>query len=117
MRQMEKEMATHSSILCLENPMDKGDWWAVICGVTQSWTQLKQLSSSSSMRQSNCLATLVKQLNADLSFTGCSNKVEITGRGFPGSSVVKTLLFHCRGCKGRTQIPHVVWHEVGAGGV
>ena len=33
---------------CLENPRDGGAWWAAISGVTQSWTQLKQLSSSSS---------------------------------------------------------------------
>ena len=26
---------------CLENPMDKGAWWAVIYGVAQSWTLLK----------------------------------------------------------------------------
>ena len=25
---------------CLENFIDRGDWWAVICGVTKSWTQL-----------------------------------------------------------------------------
>ena len=36
---------------CLENPRDGGAWWAVICGVTQSRTRLKWLSSSSS-RQS-----------------------------------------------------------------
>ena len=23
---------------CLENPMDKGDWWAAIHGITKSWT-------------------------------------------------------------------------------
>ena len=34
---------------CLENPVDRGAWWAAICGVTQSWTQLKRLSSSSSL--------------------------------------------------------------------
>ena len=33
---------------CLENPRDRGAWWAAIYGVTQSWTQLKWLSSSSS---------------------------------------------------------------------
>ena len=33
---------------CLENPRDRGAWWAAIYGVTQSWTQLKRLSSSSS---------------------------------------------------------------------
>ena len=34
---------------CLENPRDGGAWWAAIYGVTQSWTWLKRLSSSSSM--------------------------------------------------------------------
>jgi len=29
---------------CLENPRDGGAWWAAVCGVTQSRTQLKQLS-------------------------------------------------------------------------
>ena len=25
---------------CLENPMDKGAWWATVHGVAKSWTQL-----------------------------------------------------------------------------
>ena len=33
---------------CLENPRDGGAWWAVVCGVTQSRTWLKRLSSRSS---------------------------------------------------------------------
>ena len=32
----------------LENPRDGGAWWAAVCGVAQSWTRLKRLSSSSS---------------------------------------------------------------------
>ena len=32
---------------CLENPRDRGAWWAAIHGVAQSQTRLKQLSSSS----------------------------------------------------------------------
>ena len=32
---------------CLENPRDGGAWWAVVYGVAQSRTRLKQLSSSS----------------------------------------------------------------------
>ena len=32
---------------CLENPRDREAWWAAVYGVTQSWTQLKRLSSSS----------------------------------------------------------------------
>ena len=33
---------------CLENPGDRGAWWAAVYGVTQSRTRLKRLSSSSS---------------------------------------------------------------------
>ena len=33
---------------CLENPRDRGAWWAAIYAVTQSRTWLKRLSSSSS---------------------------------------------------------------------
>ena len=33
---------------CLENPRDRGAWWAVVYGVAQSRTRLKRLSSSSS---------------------------------------------------------------------
>ena len=25
---------------CLENPMDRGAWWATVHGVIKSWTQL-----------------------------------------------------------------------------
>ena len=35
---------------CLENPGDRGAWWAAVYGVAQSRTRLKWLSSSSSMR-------------------------------------------------------------------
>ena len=52
---LEKEMATLSSILawriregnsaplqysCLENPMDRGAWYATVHGVSKSWAQL-----------------------------------------------------------------------------
>ena len=40
---LEKEMATHSSVLA----RDRGAWWAVVYGVAQSRTRLKRLSSSS----------------------------------------------------------------------
>ena len=33
---------------CLENPRDGGAWWAAVCGVAQSQTRPKRLSSSSS---------------------------------------------------------------------
>ena len=44
---------------CLEYPRDGGAWWAAVYGVTQSWTGLKQLSSSSSSQS----GVLIKYLN------------------------------------------------------
>ena len=44
---LEKEMATHSSVLAWRIP-GTGAWWTAVYGVAQSWTQLKRLSSSSS---------------------------------------------------------------------
>ena len=46
MHALEEEMATHSSVL--ENPRDRGAWWAAVYGVAQSQTRLKRLSNSSS---------------------------------------------------------------------
>ena len=40
---------------CLENPRDGGAWWAAVYGVAQSWTRLKRLSSSSSIRYLLCI--------------------------------------------------------------
>ena len=35
---LEKEMATHSSVLAWRIPGMGGAWWAAVYGVTQSWT-------------------------------------------------------------------------------
>ena len=37
---LEKGMANHSSILDLENSMDRGAWWAAVHGVAESQTRL-----------------------------------------------------------------------------
>ena len=46
---------------CLENPRDRGAWWAAVCGVSQSRTRLKRFSSSSSSR--HCYSVPFKRLN------------------------------------------------------
>ena len=48
-RSLEEEMATHSSILDWEIPMDRGAWWATVSGVTKSQTRLSTHT---------CIATL-----------------------------------------------------------
>ena len=45
---------------CLENPRDKGAWWAAVYGVAQSRTPLKWLSSSSNMFSTNLWNSDVK---------------------------------------------------------
>ena len=37
---LEKEMATHSSILAWKNHMDRGAWWAAVHGVAKNRAQL-----------------------------------------------------------------------------
>ena len=44
---LEKGMATHSKYSCLENPMDKGAWRAIVHRVAESWRQLKYLAQHS----------------------------------------------------------------------
>ena len=39
---------------CLENPVDRGAWWATVEGVAQSLTRLKRLSSSSGSSMYGC---------------------------------------------------------------
>ena len=44
---------------CLENPRDRGAWWAAVHGVAQSRTRLKRLSSSSSSMVSECFQNVM----------------------------------------------------------
>ena len=46
---------------CLENPRDRGAWWAAVYGVAQSWTRLKRLSSSRRARTWTWAAGLQSQ--------------------------------------------------------
>ena len=50
---------------CLENPMDRGACWAAVHRVSQSWTEQKQLSSSSSIMKSS-LEVSQKKLKIEL---------------------------------------------------
>ena len=44
---------------CLENPRDRGAWWAADYGVAQSQTRLKRLSSSSSRASVQFIALIL----------------------------------------------------------
>ena len=38
---LEKEMATHPSMLAWRTPRDRGAWQTTVHGITKSWTQLR----------------------------------------------------------------------------
>ena len=56
---------------CLENPMDRGAWWAIVHGVTNIQKQLKQLSThacsgmTETLWMSHFLRVLVFIINND----------------------------------------------------
>ena len=47
---LEKEMATHSSILAWRIPMDRGAWWTVVHGVTKSQPLLSNKYTHTALR-------------------------------------------------------------------
>ena len=40
---------------CLENPMDRGAWWATVHGITKSWTQWSNLTLFQQMKKENII--------------------------------------------------------------
>ena len=75
---------------CLENPRDGGAWWAAICGVAQSRTRLKWLSSSS--------LTLLFPCVLDSKESACSagDLSSIPGLGrYPGEGNGNPLQYSC----------------------
>ena len=53
---------------CLENPRDRGVWWAAVYGVAQSRTRLKRLSSKESKHAMTELLNTPKQSCLFISF-------------------------------------------------
>ena len=47
---------------CLENPMNRGAWWATVCGVAKSQTQLMQLSMHT-CKQSSAICVELNETN------------------------------------------------------
>ena len=91
---------------CLQNPRDRGAWWATVYGVAQSRTQLKWLSSTSSslfslsMRLVFCFVfcriqhkrQIIQYFLCENSFT-CHNNVYINKNNIIHSSFDRHLGF------------------------
>ena len=63
---------------CLENPVDRGAWWAAVHRVAQSRTRLQRLSSSSSSRRHS-------QMGVGGRRTTNSDQAEVQGAGWGGA--------------------------------
>ena len=99
---------------CLENPRDRGAWWAAVYRVAQSRTRLKRLSSSSSRAKKElpwCLAGEESTCNAghlvsipglgrspgegkgySLQYSGLENSMDCIGLSICGNSSDKPLV-------------------------
>ena len=82
---------------CLENPSNGGAWWAAVYGVTQSWTRLKRLSSSSSCLCPAWVQPVTSMLTVPpapvpILATGTSISASILRFTYPGKS---SLLLQC----------------------
>ena len=71
-------MASILQYSCLENPMDRGAWWATVHGVAKSWTQMKQLNTHNTHESYSSSASLLTFAVVCLYFGS-----------FPGSSAGK----------------------------
>ena len=67
---LEKEMATHSSILVWEIPMDRAAWRATGHGVAKSWTQLSMSEQWSILKIQTKEAIYFQVKGSQKKFTG-----------------------------------------------
>ena len=63
---------------CLENPMDRGAWWATVDGVAENWTRLKPLSMHLEIIFHKPTASLARLLQS-MSINSVKGKIDIFG--------------------------------------
>ena len=76
---------------CLENPKDRGAWWASLYGVAQSRTRLKRLSSSSSSSSHRVLFVRDKAVVVALDAKSYATLCNLVDCSRPGFSVLHYL--------------------------
>ena len=77
---------------CLENPMDRGAWWATVHGVPQSWTCPKRLSMHTHLKLTQLYKSTILQLKIFLNKKQSTQiREDITGMEKKCSSVEKEV--------------------------
>ena len=97
---------------CLENPRDGGAWWAAVCGVAQSRTRLKRLSSSSSSMYACSIAQRCLSLcdPMDCSLPGSSVYGILQGRTGVGCHFLLHGIFPTQGNLWRPHCRQILYH-------
>ena len=79
---------------CLENPVDRGAWWAAVHRVAQSWTRLERLSMHASQYHTSMEWVAISFSNACMhakSLQSCPALCDPMDSSPPGSSVHRIL--------------------------
>ena len=68
---------------CLENPMDRGAWWATVHRVTKSWIRLKRLSTDAHRKFKSSVKGMNAMIlsHADVVYTE-GNRLSLPPRSF-----------------------------------
>ena len=83
---------------CLENPRDRGAWWASVYGVAQSRTRLKWLSSSSSSEWSGCQKCSTKCISGSRLSTAFPMAQHIPFKSHMNNILERTWIFYSQRC-------------------
>ena len=86
----------------LENPMDRGAWWAIVRRVSKSWTQLKRLSTYSQPKLSIFLSSrmlLVSYLRTSFDFWLALLKININHCRPNSFALCGSLHLQCESCR------------------
>ena len=83
---------------CLENPMDRGAWWATVHRVTKSQTRLKQLSTHSHIHgyttRASQVVLVIKNLPTNAGDIRDASSIPGSGRS-PGGGHGNPLQYSC----------------------
>ena len=81
---------------CLENPRDRGAWWATVHGVATRWTQLKRLSMHAYIYIQRSICSLPFFFGINRNHFDVWNT--LTRASFQHPVIFCTLFFYLRNC-------------------